>query len=347
MPKMGATDAAPATKRPPRKNTETEEVTEQSIKKTTDDWFTTLSDTKEYVKAVFYGREGTGKTTAAATASQNGRVLVINSEGGLKKAALRQHGVDTDNVVVWPDPDSGEQITASSLEQVHERILSSLNDNPDAFYAVVLDSLTEIHHLLREQATDSRVAKSRVEIDPDFIDRDDYGKMTSQLRKLVRRFRDLPCHVVFIALEKDDEDAKEYRPALTPALCTDVLGYADIVARYASPDDTFRARFKGTDRIRAKDRFNMLPATLPEPSFVRIEGYVSGALDAKQDTLLGAMLESDRERQEKADAEKAEKEAKRAAAKKAPAKRAPRKAAAKPAEPDHVEQPELTGDRDE
>ncbi|QOC55731.1 RecA-like DNA recombinase [Gordonia phage Archimedes] len=333
MPKMGADASVKPTAdpKPARRKTETEEAVDQSIKQSTDAWFTTLSDTKEYVKAVFYGREGTGKSTAAATASQNGRVLIVNSEGGLKKAALRQHGVNTDNVAVWPNPETDEQITARSLEELHERILSALTDDPDAFYAVVIDSLTEVHHLLREQATDQRVAKSRVEVDPDFIDRDDYGKMTSQLRKLIRRFRDLPCHVVFIALEKDDEDAKEYRPALTPALCTDVLGYADVVARYASPDTTFRARFKGTDRIRAKDRFDMLPATLPEPSFVRIEQYVSGELDAKQDTLLGAMLESDRERQEAADAEKAEKEAKRAAAKKAPAKRAPRKAAAKPA----------------
>lgn len=324
---MGAAPAA-------RPKTETEDAVEASIKQTVDDWFTTLSDTREFVKAVFYGHEGTGKTTAAATASQNGRVLVVNSEGGLKKSALRQHGVNTDNVVVWPNPETGEQITSASLEALHARLVGMFADDPNAFYAVVLDSLTEIHHLLREQATDQRVAKARVELDPDFVDRDDYGKMTNQLRKLIRRFRDLPCHVVFLCLEKDDEDAKQYRPALTPALCTDVLGYADVVARFASPDDSFRARFKGTDRIRAKDRFDLLPDSLPEPSFVRIEQYVSGELTSDSDTLLGAMLDSDRERREAAEAEKAEKEAKRAAAKKTPAKKAPTKRAPrKAAEP--------------
>ena len=320
MPKMGEPASEPKTVQP---------KAEKPVNNpATDDWFTSLSDTKEYVKAVFYGREGTGKTTAAATASQTGRVLFVNSEGGLKKAALTQHGVNPDNVAVWPP--AGETITAKSLEQLHERILTALNDDPNAFYAVVLDSLTEIHHLLREQATDQRVAKSRVELDPDFIDRDDYGKMTSQLRKLIRRFRDLPCHIVFITLEKDDEEAKEYRPALTPALSTDVLGYADIVARYGSSDSSFRARFKGTDRIRAKDRFNMLPDMLPEPSFVRIEKYVTGELTTEQDALLGVMLESDQQKNAQAEAEKAEKEARRAAAKKTPAKRAPRKAAATP-----------------
>lgn len=309
------------------------------------DWFTTLSDTKEYVKAVFYGREGTGKTTSAATASQNGRVLVVNSEGGLKKAALRQHGVDPDNVVVWPP--EGEQITARSLENLHQKILETLEDDPDAFYAVVIDSLTEVHHLLREQATDARVAKSRVELDPDFIDRDDYGKMTSQLRKLIRRFRDLPCHVVFIALEKDDEQATEYRPALTPALCTDVLGYADIVARFASPDAIFRARFQGTDRIRAKDRFNMLPAVLAEPSFVRVAAIVSGDLDAAQDATQGAMLDADRERAAKAEADKEEKAAKRTTRKRAPAKKAaPKKESTTQGPPDTPE-PDDAGSEDE
>ena len=316
MPKMGTEPAAKP------------EPAEVSTKPALDaDWLTTLSDQREFIKAVFYGREGTGKTTSAASVSQLGKVLVVNSEGGLKKAALQQHGVNPDNVLVWPNPDTDEQITARSLEVLHERLAGMLADDPDAIQAVVLDSLTEIHHLLREQATDQRVAKSRVELDPDFIDRDDYGKMTSQLRKLIRRFRDLPCHVVFVALEKDDETASEYRPALTPALCTDVLGYADIVARFASPDSTFRARFKGNDRIRAKDRFNLLPDTLPEPSFVRIAQYVDGTLTADNDPQLADMLAVDAKRAEaKAEAE-AEKAAKKVARKRAPAKKAEPKAA--------------------
>ncbi len=48
--------------------------------------------------------------------------------------------------------------------------------------------MTEIHQLLRENATEARISKSRVVLDPDVIDWDDYNKMTSQLRKLIRRF---------------------------------------------------------------------------------------------------------------------------------------------------------------
>lgn len=253
-------------------------------------WFTELTDEAEFTKALFYGREGTGKTTAAAKAATNGRVLVINSEGGLKRTALKHQGVDTERIAVWPP--EGVDITARSLEELHQHLLGDLHDDPDSWYAVVIDSLTEIHHLLRENATADRVRKSRTEIDPDFVDRDDYGKMTAQLRKLIRRFRDLPCHVVVIALEKDDEDAKEIRPSLTPALNTDVLGYMDVVVRFGSPDGSFRGRIKGTERIRAKDRFGILPEVLAEPSFPRLQAILDGDLDLSTDTDQVAMDEA-------------------------------------------------------
>lgn len=244
-------------------------------------WFGELEEAEEYVKALLYGREGTGKTTAAAKASAHGRVLVVNSEGGLKRRALQQQGVDVKNIAVWPP--QGTAITARTLEDLHQKLLEDLTENPGCWEAVVIDSLTEIHHLLRENATEERVQRARVELDPDFVDRDDYGKMTAQLRKLIRRFRDLPCHVLVIALEKDDENANEIRPSLTPALNTDVLGYMDVVIRLGSPDGSFRGRIKGTDRIRAKDRFGVLPEQLADPSFPRIQAILDGDLDLDED----------------------------------------------------------------
>ncbi|AOE44383.1 RecA-like exonuclease [Gordonia phage Ghobes] len=298
-------------------------------KKSTSDWFTPLEETTEYVKAVLYGHEGTGKTTSAAFAANLGRTLFVNVEGGLKKVALRKQGVKTENLAVWPP--AGTEVTAQSLEDLHQKLLEDLTDDPNSWFCVVVDSLTETHHVLREQATKKRVAKSRVEVDPDFVDRDDYGVMTNQLRKLVRKFRDLPCHVVFLCLEKDDEDAKEYRPALTPALCTDVLGYADLVGRLASPENDFRARFTKTDRVRAKDRFGVLPEVLNEPNFVRVLDYVNGVYDDQEDPLQTELEAKEAERKAKLEAERLEKEKRKATkttARKAPAKKAAPAAAA-------------------
>lgn len=258
-----------------------------------------LRSKTEFIKAVMYGREGTGKSTAAAQASKLGKVLFIDSEGGLKVDALARLGADPDNILVWPS--AGELITSTSLEELHRQLISQFADDPDFLQAIVVDSLTEIHHLLREQATEYRVKTSRVELDPDFVDRNDYGRMTQQLNKLIRRFRDLPCHVVFIALERDNEEddgRKEYRPALTAALCTNVLGYADIVARFGSEDGSFRARFVGTERIRAKDRYGVLPEVLAEPGLDRIQAWINGELNESNDPIQQNMLKIDQSKAE-------------------------------------------------
>ena len=323
MPKANgaATKTAPATP-----ETVTVEPGPAKTVDSSDDWFSSLETDTEYTKALFYGKEGTGKTTAAAKAANMGRVLVVNAEGGLKKTALRNQGVAVENIAVWPRPDSGETVTAAGLVELHQRLLRDLTDDPASWYAVIIDSITEVANVVREQATDKRVAKARVELDPDFVDRDDYGVMTNQLRKAIRRFRDLPCHVVLIGLEKDDEDLKQFRPALSPALNTDVLGYVDLIGRFGSPDGTYRARFRGTERIRAKDRFGVLPDSLAEPGFDRIQMWLTGDLTTENDPLQQDLEAQDRERAAAAEKAKAEAEAAKAAK-----KRAPRKAAAKPA----------------
>ena len=73
--------------------------------------FRPLKGRTEYVRALFWGREGSGKTTAALRASRNGRILVIDSEGGLKADALERLGVDPDRVVVLSPPLGGSRTT--------------------------------------------------------------------------------------------------------------------------------------------------------------------------------------------------------------------------------------------
>ena len=197
-----------------------------------------LEEKAQHLKVLYYGKQGTGKTTAAALSTQStdgdARVLIIDAEGGLDQAALASRGVDTSRVVVWPPV--GQRVTSEGLMELHEALDEELADDPEAWSAVVFDSMTEIHQLLRENATDFRVEKSRVVVDPDVIDWDDYNKMTSQMRKIIRRFRDLPCDIIFTALEKITED--EIRPAISPALGTDLMGYVDLVIRTAMVQDS-------------------------------------------------------------------------------------------------------------
>lgn len=310
----------PAKKATPRKAPAKKAAPKVEAPAVEEDGFESLTDEEDFTKALFYGREGQGKTTAFAQASHRGKVLVINAEGGMKKRALLDQGVNIDNIVSWPK--KGQPITARSLEKLHEKVLTDLQADPKSWYLVSMDSISEVLHVLREQATDKRVGKSRVEVDPDFVDRDDYGVMTNQLRKIIRRFRDLPCHVVFTALEKEDEEKGTVGPAITPALAVDLLGYVDIVLRFGSPDESFRARSQATAKIRAKDRYGVLPAVIAEPDFLRIEDFLTGVIDADTDQLQIEMNASEVERLAAIEKAKEEAAARKAAARKTPTKKA-------------------------
>ena len=249
-----------------------------------------LEEKERYLKVLYYGRQGTGKTTAAAlaTRAEEGKVLVVDAEGGLDVRALANRGVDTSNVVVWPP--TGVRITSEGLNELHQALADELEEDESTWSAVVFDSMTEIHQLLRENATQARVDKSRVVIDPDIVDWDDYNKMTSQLRKLIRRFRDLPCDIIFTALEKVGDD--EIRPAITPALGTDLMGYVDLVIRTAMVQGQQVGRFQPTEYINAKDRTSLFPALMADPSFDRIAAVCNDTLNLDEDEAQAQLVAS-------------------------------------------------------
>lgn len=292
-------------------------------------WFGDLTDEEDFVKILYYGREGVGKTSASVAAANGGRILVVNAEAGLKKRPLKQLGINVNNVMTWPPQGKENALTADGLLVLHERLLADLRDDPTSWFAVVFDSISEIHQKLREQATDKRVRKVAGS-DPDWVDRDDYGVMTAQMRKIVRRFRDLPCHVIFTALETDDEKQNTIRPAITPALCTDVLGYVDVVARMGSATGDYRARTRASERIRAKDRFSSLPAIMLDPNFNRVRDYIVGDLEEADDEVQAPLVEEERAALEAAAAEEATK------ATKAATRRRPSRAKAAAAAPEET-----------
>lgn len=248
---------------------------------------TPLNETTTYLKVLLYGRHGTGKTSAAASAASLGTVLVINAEGGLNTHALSELGVPTHQILSWQG--NGSRITAASLQQLHADLAAALAADPGAISAIVFDSITEIHHILRENVTADRVAKARVMVDPDEVDRRDYNIMTVQMRRLIRLFRDLPTHIIFTALEKLEESG-EIRPAMTPALATDLMGYVDLVGRTAVSHGHYVARFQPTDNLNAKDRTGTLPEIFALPTLPRLLDITSGKLDSTEDSEQSAYL---------------------------------------------------------
>lgn len=289
---------------------EIEDIGELAVVKTesrgwTDDLFAAYDETEEHLNVLYWGREGSGKTIDLAKATELGRVLFINAEGGLKKRALLANGVKTENLVVFPRP--GQPLTYKTLEQALFRIKSDLMDDPKSWFLIGVDSITELAQAFTDEASDDRFDKAKRKNaswaptigDEFFTDLSDYGTSTKMVRKAVRMMRDLPVHVAITALERRDvdEDTSKvaYGPAVGPALQTSLLGYVDVVLYCKAPDegrDYFRAQTKKVGAARAKDRIGVIPKVLVNPTFPRLLAYNEGTLAEDTDEVQAVLREA-------------------------------------------------------
>lgn len=252
---------------------------------------TSLDEHEEFVNAMYYGEAGSGKTTAAASMAKlgTGKVIYIDAEAGLKVQPMRRLQIPTAQIMRY------RVETFDDLENLRLQVKAKLEDEPGSILGCVFDSMTEIQKKLLEGITAARYAKSKAQAqrggfeikdDPFATDRDEWGKMTEMCRRVARSFRDLDCHTVFVCLERRDVDKEGdggifYRPALTPAFATDLMGYVD-VALYMQQEEVsdlsdysrFVAITRPIGKYRGKDRYGALPPSFPNPTFDRVVDFV-------------------------------------------------------------------------
>lgn len=269
--------------------------TDQAPRKNSDDLFAPLSEETEFARCLFWGKEGSSKTTSACKAANHGRVLVVNAEGGLKIKALRNQGVQTENLRQWPRPNSGVRITHAGLDKVFRQVKADLREDPNSWFAIIIDSASDVVTSMVEHVSDDRIRKMTEkgveidEVDAFETDRNDYGTMSKMFRDILRKYRNLPCHLIITALERSDEDKSTGRttigPAVPPAIQTDLLAYVDSVLYFKAEDEDgpFRAATRKAAKYRAKDRLGVLPPVLALPTFDRILAYLDGTLTAETD----------------------------------------------------------------
>ncbi len=129
---------------------------------------------KQGAKVLIYGMAGSGKTYATQTCP--GRVLVISAEAGLLSIK------DATNVSVM-EVNTAEQVYGA-YKELNQGSLKG------QFDTVCLDSISEISELLL-------IAEKAKHKDP----RKAYGEVQESVTNLMRAFRDLEMHVVFLCKE--------------------------------------------------------------------------------------------------------------------------------------------------
>lgn len=162
-----------------------------------------------FVKAVFYGRSGTGKTTLASSFPGPLLLLDINDKG--TDSVLDVKGLDVLSCESWVD-----------FEQTYWFI----KKNPKKYKTVIIDTVSMLQDLsIKQVLTESNREEGGM------LTKRDWGEASSMLKTGIMNYRDLPMHVVYIAQDRvsnsgdegDDTDG-QILPEVGPRLMPSVAG---------------------------------------------------------------------------------------------------------------------------
>lgn len=225
---------------------------------------------------LIYGDPGSGKTHLAGTAQdvpEMRNVHFFNIDGGLLTLADRGDITATD---------------IHSIDALEEEFYKIANNDPEykGIKTVVIDNISELQTLALEVEAKLNF-KDRLKKDKNYtIDEiylEDYGVAGKKLARVLRGFRDLPIHVIYIAHKKDKlrkgtNVLEASMPNLTDKLSTAIMGYMDIVAYLYTADE--QVETNGTyqtqmHRYLLTQPMNQFAAKVREPSFAeRLGAFV-------------------------------------------------------------------------
>jgi hypothetical protein len=257
-----------------------------------------LDDMAEYLNVLYYGDPGSGKTSAAAAMAHLGDVYLLDVESGAKSKPLRKLGIPTQRI---------RPVAVSCYQDVDDfywYLKQELEDGAP-IAGVVFDSMTEIHDQLIGKQVEIRHAKAvrkvtardgtllqEVDDNEFLVELPERGIVTEQLRRITRRFRDLPCHTAFTALSKREVDPNgegvAYLPQLPPKFGTQLRGFVDVVGYMSKAPAVENASgylgvFRDTGLHKGKDRLGALPPVMADPAFHRVSSVIFEDLDLSTD----------------------------------------------------------------
>jgi hypothetical protein len=238
-----------------------------------------VSEKTDWAKLLIYGVPGAGKTFLAGEAAAVERmspVLFIDIEGGTKTIRNLYPDIDVVRVKDVIDPKTG-RIKVHSWKKLQD-VYEDIRKGELAYKTIVVDSLSEAQKVSMLYAVSESIRTSGRDRDPDVPEMRDWGKSGEQIRRFVRAFRDLDCHVIFTALAADVKDQTTgtvtVKPALPGKVADEIPAYLDEVLYLyckSSKDGVERKILtEPNGKYIAKDRSGRLPTVVNQPTMATL-----------------------------------------------------------------------------
>lgn len=192
---------------------------------------------RSLLKLLVHSPAGHGKTRLIGTILGDPRfmpALLCDFEGGSSTIASRIRRVTLEEL---EEMSTNKTVPTDKIICVRIKAWNDLNLiyailEEGQFRTVALDSLSEIHYLSLSEVLVEEL-KKKPSRDPDVAEQHDYLKSLSQMRKMVRFFRDLDdMHVIFTATSMDQEDARTRRGQVRPNLIGKLSGELSALLDY-------------------------------------------------------------------------------------------------------------------